>query len=249
MVQAILDGRKTQTRRLTGLNEINENPDEWILIDVGPITINGTITKFGALFQNKKEVTNVVFVPSPYGQPSDKLWGRETWKPCSWDENTGWIRVTFKDGTSGRKFELDDPDMFERLWISISDEFDRKGMEPVDIIGDEEYGVYSLEQVAKLSWRPSIHMPKAAARIWLEVESVGVERLQEISEKDAIAEGYYAKPSKEQLIKVGGYYATTKAWYCKLWESINGPGSWGANPWVWVVKFKVRANFQVREPH
>ena len=73
-------------------------------------------------------------------------------------------------------------------------------------------------------WVPSIHMPRWASRITLEVESVRVERLQEISEADARAEGIW-QPNWPLAWKT-------------LWESINGPGSWEANPWVWVIQFK-----------
>ena len=82
-------------------------------------------------------------------------------------------------------------------------------------------------------WRPSIHMPRAASRITLEVVSVRVERLNDISEEDAIAEGC--------PYGVGGWMvdpAVGDKQFPTLWERINGPGSWDANPWVWVVEFK-----------
>lgn len=79
-------------------------------------------------------------------------------------------------------------------------------------------------------WRPSIHMPRAASRILLEVTGVRVERLQAISRGDAMAEGcpfpnMAAGPDPSD-------------WYRELWNEINGPDSWAANPWVWVVEFK-----------
>jgi len=79
---------------------------------------------------------------------------------------------------------------------------------------------------------PSIHMPRWASRITLEVTGVRVERLQDISEADAMAEGapWAACGSPQE--------GSQKAGYARLWESINGPGSWDANPWVWVVEFK-----------
>ncbi len=75
-------------------------------------------------------------------------------------------------------------------------------------------------------WRPSIHMPRWASRITLEVTGVRVERLQEISEADASAEGAAGHPD-------GPWHA-----YRSLWSLINGPGSWDANPYCWVVEFK-----------
>ena len=86
----------------------------------------------------------------------------------------------------------------------------------------------ATDQDAPVSkWTPSIHMPRWASRITLEVESVRVERLQDISAKDAIAEGCCDPTS-----------STPKRAFEWLWESINGPGSWEANPWVWVVEFR-----------
>lgn len=87
-------------------------------------------------------------------------------------------------------------------------------------------------------WRPSIHMPRVASRIILEITDVRVERLHDISRDDAKAEG----ATKAYLNKEGYYTAheegTYKEGFAAIWQSINGPKSWEANPWVWVVKFK-----------
>ncbi|MHB0973915.1 MAG: ASCH domain-containing protein [Thiobacillus sp.] len=83
-------------------------------------------------------------------------------------------------------------------------------------------------------WHPSIHMPRVASRITLEIVSVRVERLQDISESDALAEG--VSPDMGLCWQSGD--DTPRGMYGELWESINGPGSWDANPWVWVVEFK-----------
>jgi hypothetical protein len=85
-------------------------------------------------------------------------------------------------------------------------------------------------------WRPSIHMPRTASRITLEVTGVRVERLQSISVRDAIAEGATPLPPDPVCAQVcpEDYVAG----YRSLWESINGTGSWDANPWVWVVEFR-----------
>ena len=79
--------------------------------------------------------------------------------------------------------------------------------------------------------KPSIHMPRWASRITLEITGVRVERLQDISEADAIAEGIEALPMKTRQ-------ATPRLDYQALWESINGPESWDENPWVWRLEFK-----------
>ena len=80
-------------------------------------------------------------------------------------------------------------------------------------------------------WKPSIHMPRAASRITLKITGVRVERLQDISEADAAAEGVAAKVTNDCS------YSAREA-FVALWESINGGGSWDANPWVWCVEFK-----------
>lgn len=78
-------------------------------------------------------------------------------------------------------------------------------------------------------WRPSIHMPRAASRITLEITGVRVERLQDITPDDCSAEGI----SLHHVL-----VDARQAKYRDLWESINGPGSWDANPWVWVIEFR-----------
>ena len=83
------------------------------------------------------------------------------------------------------------------------------------------------------NWKPSIHMPKDAARIWLQIEEISLERIQDISEQDAIAEGmkqYDDDPKHDWLNARFGFKM--------LWEDINGWCSWENNPWVWVIKFK-----------
>jgi hypothetical protein len=133
-----------------------------------------------------------------YGQPGDRLWVREAWRP---------VHGGYPD--QGARYRAD---------------FDRD----------------------QTVWRPSIHMPRWASRITLEVTRVRVERLQDISEADAVAEG--VRPDRRCLpdddaaafSRIGKVRGNSFpiARYAALWESINGPGSWDANPWVWVVEFK-----------
>lgn len=85
-------------------------------------------------------------------------------------------------------------------------------------------------------WRPSIHMPRTASRITLEVTSVRVERLQSISASDAIAEGVNVHPDHHDKPRAS-IYGPVQA-YRDLWEQINGPGSWDVDPWVWRLEFK-----------
>ncbi|MGV3727774.1 hypothetical protein [Hydrogenophaga sp.] len=95
-----------------------------------------------------------------------------------------------------------------------------------------------------LPWRPSIHMPRVASRISLEITGVRVERLQDISETDAIAEGIESDVQPGDPAPLWRNYSTGNTTispvysYETLWESINGPGSWDTNPWVWVIEFR-----------
>ena len=84
-------------------------------------------------------------------------------------------------------------------------------------------------------WRSPIHMPRAASRITLEITGVRVERLQDISEADAVEEG---APGGHGAIPGYGYNALPGEHYRHVWESINGPSSWDANPWIWAIEFK-----------
>lgn len=79
-------------------------------------------------------------------------------------------------------------------------------------------------------WKPSIHMPRVASLITLEVTGVRVERLQDISDTDCVREGV----TPAECTDCDGWVNA----YSRLWESINGPDSWDANPWVWVIEFK-----------
>lgn len=97
--------------------------------------------------------------------------------------------------------------------------------------------LYQASGDTACGWKPSIHMPRWASRITLQVTNVRVERLQDISELDASAEG-----APELLSVDGGYVQHAMGCYRDgfqhLWTSINGPGSWDTNPWVWVVEFR-----------
>src|SRR5262249_50729821 len=91
-----------------------------------------------------------------------------------------------------------------------------------------------------------IHMPRWVSRLTLELTDVRIERLQEISEADAQAEGCvvgkWSGKTYDSIagLRLGGVeWGNAKDWYADLWESINGPGSWDTNPWVWVLTFKV----------
>lgn len=205
MVQAILKGEKTQTRRTRGLNRMNEAPDNWKLY-------------VGDFYTDKKGRLNQKFVNKhgysdhaicPYGQPGDLLYVRETWADASFGSTLCPEAVAFK----------------------------------------ADYSKEVIQQpINKGIWKPSIHMPKAAARIWLQVEEVQIERVQNISEEDAIAEGiekYGPFGEYKGSVHPGGgsmryrAYSQASRAFQDLWTDINGEESWKTNPWVWAVKFKV----------
>lgn len=129
----------------------------------------------------------------------------------------------------------------DRLWVREAWARYRSAYgKPVYRADPEWVGVPSPQ--ANGRWRPSIHMPRHASRITLEVTGVRVERLQDISEADSIAEGIH-KPLGSQFWHTDPganiLPGDTPVWaYRNLWESINGPGAWDANPFVWVVEFK-----------
>jgi hypothetical protein len=95
-----------------------------------------------------------------------------------------------------------------------------------------------------IKWTPSIHMPKDAARIWLQITDLRVERLRHITEKDSIKEGVSRYPKSpiygyKNYLDNDGFCLTAKVSFQTLWEKINGKESWDENPWVWKIEFKV----------
>lgn len=129
----------------------------------------------------------------------------------------------------------------DRLWVRETWRHRAIGEGASDAGQRTDYVYRATENVDGLAerWKPSIHMPRAASRITLEIVSVRVERLQDISEVDALAEGAPpSHPSIDRISREFGYADFPRSWYAQLWEQINGPGSWDANPWVWVVEFR-----------
>lgn len=149
----------------------------------------------------------------PYGQPDDRLWVRESLRFVKVGENLHEHAVYAADGVRVPRC----PDLAEWCCDGLA---------------------FGLAKSV-----PSIHMPRWASRITLEVTGVRVERLQDISIEDAKAEGAWG-PDDSIVSKVAEYFhvdilaANPLLAYRMLWEQINGPGSWAANPWVWVVEFR-----------
>ncbi|EEQ5216149.1 hypothetical protein GOP30_005486, partial [Escherichia coli] len=108
---------------------------------------------------------------------------------------------------------------------------------------DADWKPHTVNEKFDGGWRPSIHMPRWASRILLEITNVRVERLNDISECDARAEG--VPPAGSLLpdhpgtfLTPKGDFAMAKVAFQRLWESIYGEESWNANPWVWVIEFR-----------
>lgn len=149
------------------------------------------------------------FMKCPYGQPGDRLWVRETWAPAD--------KILFGS-------DLDECE-------AVAYKADGSILDP----NGQHFNAFGID-FSKIRWKPSIHMRRDYSRILLEITDIRVERLQEISEQDAIAEGIEISPVWKGPGDV--YPSDPVKDFCTLWESIHGPESWDANPWVWVVSFK-----------
>jgi hypothetical protein len=217
MVRALLDGSKTQTRRL-----VKPAPD-----------IRPPVTSIANIHGGFIDSSEVV-IANPYGQPGDRLWVRETWGVVSnaWDEDGNLV-----DWTPNRPATAITEMRFGQGYYSGHAIYAADGSH--EWAGDDDGG-----GEPRSAWHPSIHMPRAASRILLEVVSVRVEQLNGISADDCRAEGIdqcdglSASAEILDLARRMGTFSDEVLRYATLWEQINGAGSWGANPWVWVVEFK-----------
>ncbi|MFM9880682.1 MAG: hypothetical protein ACKVOO_09780 [Burkholderiaceae bacterium] len=216
MVLALLDGTKTQTRRTAPIAELNIKPHtDRLLTWVVTFTksIKGVLGSYsGGSFSDLQARSIIASQFNPYGKPGDQLWVRETWAQVG----------TMDPGLT--VYRADYPACVPASYSNI-------------------------QPAESIKWKPSIFMPRAASRITLEVTGVRVERLQDISEADAIAEGIESLSYggittwrnyslTDKLASVSPMLESPIDSYRTLWECINGPGSWDANPWVWVVEFK-----------
>lgn len=219
MVRARLAGRKNQTRRecthplLKDLSYIVDCGDGWWGDEEGDVQVR-----------------------CPYGEIGDRLWVRETWRVGAWRgpahnrSSEHWVAVDYKaDGYARREWLGCGDDRLERQ--SIQDAI-RAGYTEV-----EGYFAWKPGE-SPCRWRPSIHMPRWASRTTLDVTRVRVERLQDISEADAKDEGLIRCGEGWRGAEHLPWFASPVGAYRSLWEEINGPESWAANPWVWVVEFK-----------
>lgn len=246
MVQAILAGRKTMTRRIM-------QPQPWYgsQIPGGPHFIYppGSGQRFNAVVSKNgswlvmQESFQKRFSEIAKWKIGDLLWVRENFRVNSWVPDDG--EVTFRyeaDGSVSKYVFFDDDDeTINRYWQQSCDDLLKAGYKTND---EERFGDYDYKA---LRLRPNIFLPKVAARIWLEITDIRVERLQDISEEDAIAEGVEKRPGSNSSTRFDfkhyhwnhSYDVDAKVSFRTLWEKINGPESWDANPWVWVISFKV----------
>jgi hypothetical protein len=200
MVRAILEGRKTQTRRLISGRLLQHGYDTAFNRTTSlrgcPLTpfqdVEGPPGKM--LSMSKESIQAVINSTCPHGQPGDRLWVRETWRLFDSSSECACYDECKCSSSNGKPIYR----------ASLPD--------------DEG------------PWKPSIHMPRWASRITLEITGIRVERLNEITRGEAMQEGCPTPNMAGQT--------DPRAWFSDLWESINGAGSWGVNPWVWVIEFR-----------
>ncbi len=186
MVRALLDGRKTQTRRpikwkQTRFTEIGEREDgsKWP-------------------WSEDAEHACVFWHPCPFGAVGDRIWVREAFRVHS--RATDVATLVYKASERNSWTE-----QTRRVPVAVCN-----------------------KPATPEKWTPSLHMPRWASRILLEITGVRVERLRSMSQDDARAEG---------VIAASGPMEAGLA-FRELWDSIYGEESWKANPWVWVIEFK-----------
>ena len=226
MVQAILDGRKTQTRRVVKLppelqacdpeDEITSKDIEIEFITAQQFKEHNEDEPSGFYGWMSDYPEEGAIMIKPRYQPGDLLWVREAFL---------WVML----------------DHAHDLLVGSRD----RNQYAYKASCHEDWIAYAKEKYG-YKWKPSIHMSKDAARIWLKVVNVRVERLNDISENDVFCEGL--RPIENYTRFLCGYFrgdpcrpilggAVTAFKY--LWKSIHGEGSWEENPWVWVIEFEV----------
>lgn len=209
MVRAILDGRKTQTRRIM---KVQPESNQLGLLLITDSTKHSDIGKYHWAESNAtgNHVRSKLF-SCPFGAVGDRIWVRETF--CTVDD-THYGGEKWVDYRATPKFEESHP----AGWDSAPNDAEA------------------------LKWRPSIHMPRWASRILLEITDVRVERLNAISEEDARAEGIIdggcLNCGEPEPCGCANPEPDATDAFAYLWQSIYGQESWNTNPWVWVISFE-----------
>lgn len=215
MVRALLDGRKTQTRRI-----IKPQPDSSVT-SAGVISRSdeGQTDEWSWLSGDPRDIDTWGFEGDFHVgyRPGDRLWVKETWHAESWyDRHSPKRRAELVE-------QLGAPHVWYPAGYLLETAHQRRITQVCALDLDAQW--------SKGQKRVSIHMPRWASRLTLTVTDVRVERLQDIGEVDAIREG---------VTLVEGSLEDPVDAYAALWDSINGPGAWDANPWVVAVSFDVR---------
>lgn len=224
MVRAILDGRKTQTRRTMKVQPENSG------FGVRRIIESSISKEIGMYFWSQEDARGIKArskqFSCPYGDVGDRIWVRETWGVVSHElDEDGRIQPWTTDRPATPIHEMP----FGNGYYS--------GHAIYAADGEFTWGDDDGYEDGRSCWKPSIHMPRAACRLMLEITGVRVERLQAITLGDICKE-------------IGcGLYDFRPATYGfqvweDLWKSIYGEENWQANPWVWVIEFKVVPNVQ-----
>lgn len=208
MVRAILEGKKSQTRRVIRPQPVQLDTEQWF---PGPPGSN----KNAKHYANEKHLRKGLPLDfSPYGAPGDRLWVRET-------------HAILRQGDYGSVVGPNESD-FRQHYYELRYRTDER----------DSYAEASAD-VRGYSWRPSIHMPRWASRITLEIIEVRVERLQKITDNDVRAEGI--TPSEidawREWLHPGDVHGHA---FGQRWDTLNAKRgySWESNPWVWVVSFE-----------
>jgi hypothetical protein len=213
MVRALMAGTKTQTRRVVKLPSTIRIDGHYMVETRGV----GQPTLHHEVTDWDDDTARVRAIACPYGQTGDRLWVREAF--------------AFTDAH--------EPDYMGSIEYRADNKCLAVDHGPVTVGVPHKCDPRPFDG----PWRPSIHMPRWASRITLEINDVRVERLQEISEADAEAEGIERRVSEDPAYwRVYGtadtYTSCPVSSYRSLWESINGTGSWDVNPWVWAISLK-----------
>ena len=212
MVRAILDGRKTVTRRVVTAKHI-------------PFIQN----ILGGYLDGKWNQR-----PLPYGKPGDRLWVRESFVLESNCGDYGDNKPPFKDGRPVKWDTENGPLDGNAMWLQAH----YAATDPTPELVNEDCPFEKCSDSGCCQhWKPSIHMPRWASRLMLEVTGVRVERVQEITEEQSIAEGVDAV-SMEDVPRQATM--SRRADFKQLWDRLNAKRGfgWDKNPWVWVVEFK-----------
>lgn len=234
MIRAILAGRKTQTRRVMNpqidtshwKKEALSKPKEWRkMIQLGPVH-HGYDENTWCLFNISDKASAVPYTSRkcPY-VIGGYLWVRETWQAVHFDTDP---ETGYADNWYGAEKIPKDPDEnFKRQY-------------PVVYKADGDWEDDPYERGFK--WRPSRYMPRWASRITLEILNVRVERVQDITEEGARAEGIIdggcLNCGNNEPCGCDNPQPDSRDSFIYLWDSINKKHGWDTNPWVWVIEFK-----------